>query len=300
MTDRITTTSGSPDHTPGEPRQIPLAALLDAWQIDAQEAYEARRDGVPRGPVTRFQKLDAALGEALQPGLHVLHGGPGIGKTSFALQVGATCGFPCLYLTAEMDPLELLRRLTARVTKTFLGRLKTGELHPEESLTLARRAVAAVPNMTLLDATCAYARPDWILKAAEQTRGDSRSLLLVVDSVHSWVEAGAGEASEYEAVGTGLQALRQIAARLRCPVLAISERNRAKMEDGGLHSAASNRKFEYGGASVIGLDKEDPKAEPDGAGEFAVSVTLSKNRNGRTGKATKLMFHGALQQWREV
>jgi len=68
-----------------------------------------------------------------------MHGQPGTGKTAFALQVAAQCGFPCLYVTCEMAPLELLRRHTARVTRTYLNRFKSGELSPRESLELARR-----------------------------------------------------------------------------------------------------------------------------------------------------------------
>lgn len=48
-----------------------------------------------------------------------------------------------------MRPLELLRRVTARVTGTYLGRLKSGELDPPTSLRLARQWVAAAPRVVI-------------------------------------------------------------------------------------------------------------------------------------------------------
>ena len=43
-------------------------------------------------------------------------------------------------ISCEMALLELLRRHTARTTGTYLGRLKSGELAPQEAVLLARRA----------------------------------------------------------------------------------------------------------------------------------------------------------------
>src|SRR5687768_2449406 len=117
------TPSGTPSGTappaplsqdsPRQPPPLPLAALLGEWEADAQAAFDARVKGIPRGPVTGLAGVDEALGGVLQPGLHVVHGGPGVGKTALGLQIAATCGFPALYVSAEMRPLELLKRLTA-------------------------------------------------------------------------------------------------------------------------------------------------------------------------------------------
>src|SRR5690349_126228 len=116
-----------PEHTP-LPRIVRLGDLLGEWEADAHAAYAARVSGQARGPVTGLLRLDQELGGALTPGVHIAHGQPGAGKTAFALQAATRCDCPCLYVTAEMSPLELLRRIAARVTETFLGRLKSGEL----------------------------------------------------------------------------------------------------------------------------------------------------------------------------
>ena len=101
--------------TPAErPRLLRLGALLAEWEADAIAAHLAYTTGTPRGPITSLPSLDRELGGALAPGVHVLHAGPGVGKTAFALQVASLSPFPALYLTAEMGALELFRRITAR------------------------------------------------------------------------------------------------------------------------------------------------------------------------------------------
>jgi replicative DNA helicase len=238
----------------------------------------------------------------LLPGLHIAHGVPGVGKTAFALQIASTCQCPCLYVTCEMSPLELLRRLTARLTGKYLGKFKTGELDPRESSALVRKAIQATPLLTLLDATTAYASPQDILEAAEATRTllpDSPHFLMIVDSLHSWADASHASGEEYDRISESVGVLRQIASRLDIAVLAIAERNRQSMRTGGLSAAAGSRKVEYGAETVFDLDCEDDP-QPDAAGEIPVTLRLRKNRNGTKGKKFDLCFHGALQRYREA
>lgn len=299
MVDAVFTREPAPAPGADAPRLTRLADLLDAWEVDARAAFEARGEGIARGPLTGLDKLDTELGGALQPGLNVLHASPGVGKTALALQIGATCGCPCLYLSAEMAPLELLRRLTARATGTYLGRLRSGELAPADSVRLARQAVAAAPLLTIADATTAFAPVPWLQRAAAVVRGDARHLLLVVDSVHSWAEGVPGDLDEYTRLGMALQSLRVLARSVDCAVLAIAERNRASMKVGGLSASAGHRSFEYGAESVLELNRPEDAAE-DASGEVAVKLRIAKNRHGSPNRTIPLLFHGALQRFREA
>jgi replicative DNA helicase len=197
-----------------------------------------------------------------------------------------------------MAPLELLRRLTARVTETYLGRLKSGEMRPADSLALARRAIEAAPLLHIVDATQAYASPVYLREVARIAKGDARHLLIVVDSVHSWAESAPHGAQEYESLNDGLAALRALSHQLTCPVLAVAERNRGSMKEGGLSAGAGTRKIEYGAETVIDLQR-DEQAREDGAGEVPVVAKFSKNRNGAAGKSVRLKFNGALQRFQE-
>ncbi len=281
------------------PQLCRFSDLLDAWSEDATAAFEARVNKIPRGPITGFTKLDKSLNGALAPGLHIAHGQPGAGKSAFALQIAAACGCAALYVTCEMAPLELLRRHTARVTGTYLGRLKSGELHPSDSLELARRAVREAPLLAFIDATQSYASPVFIRDCALIAKGESRHLLIIVDSLHSWAEGAAAGSTEYETLNAGISALRALAHQLGCPILAVSERNRDSMKNGGLSAGAGTRKIEYGAETVLQLHR-DPAEREDSVGEMRVEVSLEKNRHGTIGKVTDFMFHGALQRFRQV
>ena len=283
----------------GRPRLASLEALLAPFEADAAKRNAARRSGRPWGPVTGLGKLDDELGGALENGLHVVHGSPGVGKTAFALQIGATCGCPCLYVTAEMSPVELLRRVAARTTGTYLGRLKSGEMAPADALAVVRRGAEAAPLLAIADATTAHAPADWIEEMGRVVRGEHGHLLIVVDSLHSWAEGGADGATEYESLNDGIRGLRGVASRLGCPVLAIAERNRASMRTGGLSAGAGTRGIEYKGESVWDLSA-DENALPTVGGETPVTLTLEKNRNGSQRGKVALRFSGRLQAFSEA
>ncbi len=285
------------------PRYLPLASLLADAESDAAKRYEAKKSGKPLGPLTGLSTLDKRIGGALEPGLHILHGSPGVGKTAFALQLAADCGCPCLYVSAEMFPLELLRRVTARVTGTYLDRFRSGEFAPDKAMELYREAVRESPGVSLLDCTENPALVEDILNFAVALRTANSSadhLLIIVDSVHSWAEGTATDtATEYDTLNLALAGLRGISKKLDCPILGIAERNRSSMQKGGQSAGAGTRKIEYGAATVIELHVgDDPK--PDANGEIELEVRLSKNRQGAAGKPIPMFWHGALQRFREA
>ena len=282
-----------------QPQLTRLADLLDAWSEEAIAAAQARATGQPRGPVAGLGKLDTELGGCFCPGVHIVHGTPGVGKTAFCLQLATECKSPALFVTCEMGVLELFRRLTARLTETYLGRLKSGELSVEKSLELAQQTAQKAPLLAIADATQCFAEPSWIMEAALAVRGECAHVLIVIDSVHSWAESSGVEGSnEYESLNAALAALRKLGSSLPCPVLAIAERNRQSMRSGGINAGAGSRKIEYGAESVIDLSS-DPEAQPGAGGEIPVTVKLVKNRHGSIGREIELRWHGALQTFRQ-
>lgn len=294
------------DHTQVLPTVYRLGDLLDEWDTHAETVYDARQGNKPPGIRTGLGMVDDNIGGAFAPGLHSIQGKPGCGKTAFVLQVAATCGFPALYVTCEMSPLELLRRITARVTGTFLNKFKTGELEPEDSKEQVRRAVRTCPELVIVDCTRGYV-PAFspcnelnLYDLAGQVRGDHPHTLIVVDSLHSWTcKAPTIGATEYEQLNTAITSLGGLAAALSCPVLAVAERNRMAIDKGGMSGGAGTRKIEYSAESVIELDT-DKDALLDANLERGVTLELSKNRNGEYGKPIALKFCGAMMRFREV
>lgn len=293
------------------PRLLPLPDLLAALLDEAEAQHNAVLSGTPLGPVTGLPKLDRDLAGRLVPGYHVLHGNTAAGKTSFALQVAATCGAPALFVTCEMSPLELLRRVIARAAGVYLGRLKSGEYTRAAFAEYAATALAACPGLALLDATRAYAPADHVQAVAEawRERHKAAHVLVVIDSLHAWTggRRDLGDADEYTSLGVAVVELQRMAAALGAPVLVVTERNRMSAAGGGVNAGAGSRKIEYGAETVMGLHRKTEKDEHgtprpapfDATGEVDAHVILEKNRHGAGGRVN-LRFHGALQRFTEA
>ncbi len=276
-----------------------LRAVVGDLRDQADAAHAARLSGQPRGPVSGLKPLDRELGGAFEPGLHIVHGNAGAGKTAFALQVASSCAFPALFVSCEMSPVEILRRHTARVTETFLNRLRSGEMDGLAVEKLALKAVTSTPLLALMDATRDAAPLQHLFDCAQIVRGEHAQLLVVVDSLHSWAQSLSAGLPEYESLNAGLSDLSHLARKLECPVLIVSERNRDSMKSGGINAGAGTRRIEYGAETVIDLDRE-AAAQETGAGETPVTLKLGKNRHGPADKKIPLFFHGALQRFRAV
>ena len=198
-----------------------------------------------------------------------------------------------------MSPAELMRRMMANVCSKYLNYFKSGELHPDEVKRMAIQTAEAAPLLALMDATRDYASPGHIIQVADALRADHKHLLIIVDSLQSWVESAGTGAMEYEALNAGLAALRRVSHLLNCPIIVVCERNRAGIESGGVNSGAGTRRIEYGAEAVLDLHR-DKDAMLTGSGEVPVTLRFAKNRHGAAGQTVNLHFNGALQRFKEV
>jgi replicative DNA helicase len=287
-----------PEIDQNAPPVFSLSGLVESLVADATRRYESRQTGNPLGVLTGIGRLNTALGGSLEPGLHCLHAPPGAGKTAFALQMSAECQCPALFVTCEVSSNELLRRHTARKTDTFLGKFKSGEMHPDDVRRKVVDAASQTPNLSIMDATKNAAPAGVLEEEILRLRGASPFFLLVIDSLHAWARRsipGAIAPTEYEALNFGLAALGALAAKQNMPILYIAERNRGAMK-GGQSAGAGTRVIEYAAETIIELDNMSKTADP--SGWKTLDVILSKNRHGEVDAKIPLEWNGALQKFR--
>lgn len=259
--------------------------------------------GVPTG----FTGLDEALG-GLSEGVYLLGGPPGMGKTTLALQLAAqaTREVPVVFVTFENAPAML----------TLKALCAAGGLNPQDvargQADLARLRAAAdawqpvATRLALLEGssrlTVAQVRAQ-ALRAMQQ-HGASQCLL-IVDYLQLWAKVAA-ELREGLAVRERVDllgsALRELAARLHSPVLALSSQNRAQGHYGNgkgvaaLDSLKESGDLEYMADVVLFLtEAADRQARPPAR---AVDLTIAKNRHGDIGKLG-LIFRPDLGTLRE-
>ena len=298
-----------------EENTTPNPALLCdlGGELLAQEAIarEALASGKAPGPTTGLATLDEEIGGFMARGLHVLLAAPGAGKTSLALQIAGTCGCPALYVTSEMPRVELLRRIIARTTNTFLGELRGGKMNETELRANITQAARECPMLALYDATTATATVSDIQSKADALRGcfAASHVLVIVDSVTDWALSTANSAtanpqdSDQRIIAElALSGLKSLTADLSGAVLAIAHRNRAGQNAKGgdkLHAGKGTGRYEYIAESVWDLDR-DTGQEPDAMQRTKAELTILKNRHGGAGVSIDLEFEGRLQKFTEA
>jgi replicative DNA helicase len=259
------------------------------------------------GVATGLTGLDEALG-GLTEGLYLLGGPPGMGKTTLALQLAAhaTREVPVVFVTFENAPAAL----------TLKALCAAGGVNPQDvsrgQADLARLRAAAqawqpvAARLALVEGssrlTVAQVRAQAL--RAMQHHGTTQCLVLI-DYLQLWAKVAA-ELREGLAVRERVEllgsALRELAARLHSPVLALSSQNRAQGHYGNgkgvaaLDSLKESGDLEYMADVVLFLtEAPERQARPPAR---AVDLTLAKNRHGDIGKLA-LIFRPELGTLRE-
>lgn len=284
------------------------ADLVGEVLRDAEERRRQREEtGKPvLGLPTSIGRLDTLL-SGFNTGLYLLAGGPGVGKTTFALQIAAavTKEAPVIYLTFENSPVNMtLKALAARagvntqdVTRGFAD-ISALRRAAEEWRPIGSR-LAMIEGTGRL--TMAQVRA---LALRAMNRHQAGRCLVIVDYLQLWAKAAEelqGHRDARERVEVMGNALRELAVRLDSPVLAIANQNRTGGDYGrkgaaSLDSLKESGDLEYMADVAMFLTKdEERQATPPAQ---AVTLTVAKNRHGETGKAS-LIFRPDIGQLRE-
>jgi len=285
------------------------SALLPQVLADA-EARRLQREatgsavlGVPTG----LAQFDSLLG-GLNEGLHLLAGPPGIGKTTLALQIAmaATREVPVVVVTFEHAPENLtLKLLCARagvnprdVQRGYadLGKIRSAA----EAWQPVAERLAVVEGSSQL--TVAQVRTQ---ARCARRQHQAERCLVVVDYLQLWAKVAEdlrGNFSVRERVDMLGGLLRELALRLRSPVLALASQNRSAGNYGNgkgtaaLDSLKESGDLEYAADVVLFLTEAQERCATPPA--RAVELTVAKNRHGDTGKLP-LIFRPDLGTMRE-
>lgn len=282
---------------------------LSASMIEMAEsrAQQYRASGKPvMGIESGFRGWDEIL-SGFNPGLHLLAGGPGVGKTSLSLQISINAclhGTPVCYVSYENSPKNLILKaictragLVARDIERGVGtaeQLRKFRVASEELQPAFTRLEIIEGNMSLQLAE--------IRARALKAQRDQCSPCLVVFDYLQRAAPAQGQKEARMNVSALAGHLRDLATRLDCPVLAISSQNRAEGNYGtgrgsaSLTSLKESGDLEYAADSVSFLHKSEQRMTTPPA--IAVDLTVSKNRFGPEG-SVHLIFRGNVGAFRE-
>lgn len=260
-----------------------------AESFDRLDELHKQGEGL-RGIPSGFKDLDDTLAGMQRSNLIVLAARPGIGKTSFALNIAQNIAVkykrPVGFFSLEMSKEELVDRLLVSQADIDAWRLKTGKLD-EEDFTKLSNAMGELAEAPLyIDDTPALSILEMRTKA-RRLQVEVGIDLLIVDYLQlarsRQLENRVQEVSEIS------QGLKNLARELKIPVLAVSQLSRAVEQRGTrkpqLADLRESGSIEQDADVVMFLWREAEDKLED------VVLDIAKHRNGPL-KSINLFFKG--------
>ena len=269
--------SGSLD--PDDLETLLQANTFTAKAAQFSERLRARHEGKERPLPTPWPSLNHALtgkeDGGFWPGLHLLVGGTGSGKTQFALQcalAAAQRGVPVLYVNLELAPLDLFTRLAAMLTGQKWSTVWNGveALRTHDAKGAPVNPVAALQALPFhwIEASRGWGYDRFIphveaLRLRYPNRGENDPVLVVVDFLQLVGSPlkGAREELRERIAGASYQC-RQLARDHSAVVLAVSSTSRenyAKVS--GQEEDEGRQPWDGDAAALVGLGKESGETE---------------------------------------
>ncbi len=283
-------------------RRMALHDLRPLGQIVGglyDQVQEASRTDYPPGIPTGFADLDRFLGGMQPADFLVVAGRPGMGKTSFLLNIARSAagqhGSHVAIFSLEMSGDQLGYRLLAQESGLDGQRLRCGKLSEDEwpRLVQAIETLAGLP--IYVDDTPALTPGQ--LRSRCQRLYSEHGLDLVVLDYLQLMSGGGRFTSRQEEVSHISRQVKALAKDLNLPVLAAAQLSRAVEQRNDKHPMLSDLResgsIEQDSDAVIFLYRSE------GGPAGLVDVDLAKHRNGPTGTAS-LVFQAGQTRFRNA
>ncbi|MCS7152021.1 MAG: replicative DNA helicase [Endomicrobia bacterium] len=255
---------------------------------------------------TGFKKLDEFLAGGLQKSNFVIIAGrPGMGKTSFAMNIAAnvaiTKKIPVGILSLEMTANELILRLLCSRARIDSNQLRKGILKKEQWVKLTTHAgiisesplyIDDSPDLNILELRTRTRRLAHELQSSGQQLG-----LIIVDYIQRMNGINPRDTRQQEIADIS-NAMKSLAKELEIPVIGISQLSRKPEEKDRdkrprLSDLRESGALEQDADVVIFIYTPEKKKSVAEEGIETVAETrlyIAKNRNGPTGEIPMLFI----------
>ena len=250
-----------------------------------------------RGVPTGYVDIDKKLSGMQPSNLLILAARPGIGKTTFALNMALNAAtkykMPVGFFSLEMSKEELVDRLLVQQAEIDAWRLKTGKLSDEDykALTGAMGVLSEAP--IYIDDTPGISILEMRTKA-RKLMAEKNLKMLIVDYLQL-ADAGRRFDSRVQEVSFVSLGLKNLARELRIPVLALSQLSRAIEQRGGKKPQLSDLResgaIEQDADVVMFLYYEYESEDLLDSNIRNIKLSIAKHRNGPIGDID-LQFRG--------
>jgi replicative DNA helicase len=302
--------------------------LLDVMKKSFKRLNDAvargdRITGVPTG-FDRYDKLTSGLHEG---DLSIIAARPGMGKTSFVLNIAANVASPkgrevdgdpnqrweeggvgCVVFSLEMPREQLANRMVCAEARVDVSKMRTGYLSPQDwsKLTQAASFLGSLPiwiddspGLSIIELRAKVRR----LQAEFDTRDEEgrkiKKIGCVIIDYLQLMKGRDGVASREQEISEISRGLKGLAKELEVPVIALSQLNRAvetrseKSKRPLISDLRESGAIEQDADNIVFIYRDDYYNRDDSAEPNIAELIIAKQRNGPTGTA-KVRFD---RQW---
>lgn len=292
-----------------------ISGLTHIKQVIENETYdrlskmsdpETRADyiGIPCG----IGELDRMITGLNKSDLIILGARPGMGKTSFALNiarnVAVNAGRTVCFFSLEMTRDQLAQRMLSSEAGIKSEKLRTGELEEDEWTRLAQAGERLSKADIYFDETSSITVPEMKAKLRRMKRVD----LVVIDYLGLMKSPKATE-NRVQEVSEITRNLKIMAKELKVPVIACAQLSRGTEVKGKSHKPALSDLRESGSIEqdadiVLFLYREayydNEKADDDDVGDpNRAECIVAKNRHGEIG-SVRMFWDGQYTRFTSV
>ncbi len=264
-----------------------MTTLLTSALERIEELYET--GGEITGLSTGFIDLDKKTSGLQSSDLVIVAGRPSMGKTSFAMNLVENAAFksskPIVVFSMEMPSEQLVIRMLSSLGKIEQSKLRNGKLHHEDWPKLSNAMARLKETSIFIDDTPALTPIDVRSRARRLAREHGDLALIMVDYLQLMRVAGSSEGRTAE-ISEISRNLKAIAKEFRCPLVALSQLNRALEQRPNKRPVNSDLR-ESGAieqdADLVMFIYRDEVYHEDSIDKGVAEIIIGKQRNGPIG-----------------
>jgi len=276
--------------------------LTQTWD-ELTRIYERKDVRAVTGVASGFVELDEVTAGFQRSELIVLAARPGVGKTSFALNIARNAAVRREHAVAifslEMSRDNLVQRMLCSEAGVDSYRLRTGQMHDDTWPRIARAMDTLNRASIFIDDTPSLSVMEMRAKA-RRVRATERIDLFIVDYLQLMRGGGRSDsrAQEVSEISAGLKGL---ARELDVPVIALSQLNRESERRTDRRPQLSDLRdsgsIEQDSDIVMFLYR--PGMHEEGKDPGLTELEIAKNRNGPV-RRLQLYFNASQTMFRDI
>jgi replicative DNA helicase len=280
---------------------VALATVLHQTLEELEERPGSLLTGVPTG----FIDLDRISHGLNRGNLIIIAGRPGMGKTSFALNIAQHVAIrerrAVGIFSLEMGQQELALRILCSEADISFSRLRAGRVSQKEWTRIIQTVRANSESPLFIDDS---ANPTLLEVAskARRLKAEKGLALLILDYLQLMQAGGRYENRNLEIAAIS-RGLKQLAKELDLPVIALSQLSRQPERRGSDHRPQLADLRESGSieqdADLVAFIYRDEMYNPTEENKGLAELIIAKHRNGETG-TVELVFLGDTTSFRNL